>query len=128
MSSAALLSPIQVAAALLLAAGGANSASKDDPAVSAAFQRELAACQRIADPDAHRTCRREAYAARDEARHGTLAEGADFERNKLARCEAHKDAAERDYCLRRMRGEGTVSGSVEGGGLLRELRVIVPAE
>jgi hypothetical protein len=128
MTSAALLSPIHFATVMLLAASGANDPGKDAAAAREAFQRELAACVQIADADARRDCRREAYAARDEARRGTLDEGADFERNKFARCEAHKDLAERDYCLRRMRGEGTVSGSVQGGGILRELKVIVPAE
>jgi len=123
-----LMSPIQLAAIALIAAGAAHGAGKADPAITAAFQRELAACQKIADADAHRNCRREAYAARDQARRGELAAGADFERNKFARCEAHKDPAERGYCERRMRGEGKVSGSVEGGGILRELTVTVPAQ
>ena len=74
--------------------------------------------------------RREAGAARDEARRGELARGenaAQFEQNKFARCEK-LPGEERDYCIRRMNGEGTVSGSVEGGGLYRELRVTVPAD
>jgi hypothetical protein len=74
--------------------------------------------------------RREAGAARDEARRGELARGenaADFDRNKFARCESHS-GEDRELCIRRMSGEGTVSGSVQGGGVYRELRVTVPAE
>ena len=74
--------------------------------------------------------RREAGAARDEARRGELARGenaAEFERNKFARCEKHM-GEDRELCMRRMSGEGTVSGSVQGGGIYRELRVIVPAQ
>lgn len=75
-----------------------------------------------------KACLREAGAARAEATRGRLAAGeGDFERNKLARCAAHKDPAEKELCERRARGEGTVSGSVEGGGLIRELVVPVPA-
>jgi hypothetical protein len=73
--------------------------------------------------------RREAGAARDEARRGVLARGenpAQFEQNKYARCDHHQ-GLDRELCIRRMNGEGTVSGSVEGGGLYRELRVILPA-
>lgn len=73
---------------------------------------------------------REEQAARQEAREGKLARGdnpAEFERNRLARCDKHT-GEDRDYCIRRMNGEGTVSGSVEGGGIYRELRVPVPAE
>jgi hypothetical protein len=74
--------------------------------------------------------RREAGAARDEARRGELARGenaAQFEQNKFARCDKHA-GEDRELCLRRMSGEGTVSGSVQGGGIYRELRVIVPAQ
>ena len=74
--------------------------------------------------------RREAGAARDEARRGELARGenpSQFEQNKFARCDKHA-GEDRELCLRRMSGEGTVSGSVQGGGIYRELRVIVPAQ
>lgn len=73
---------------------------------------------------------REAGAAKQEARQGILARGenpAEFERNRLARCDRH-EGEDRDLCIRRMNGEGTVSGSVEGGGIYRELRVQVPAD
>jgi len=72
---------------------------------------------------------REAGAAREEARRGILGRDdnpAEFERNRLARCDKHS-GEDRELCIRRMNGEGTVSGSVEGGGVLRELRVQVPA-
>ncbi len=78
--------------------------------------------------DERKTCLREAGAAQIEARRGTLAEeNADYAQNRLARCAWHKRAEEREYCERRMRGEGSVSGSVQEGGILRELTVIVPA-
>lgn len=73
---------------------------------------------------------REAGAARAEAKRGILGKDddpAEFERNRLARCDLHQ-GEDRELCLRRMRGEGTVSGSVEGGGILRELHVTVPAD
>jgi hypothetical protein len=98
----------------------------------------LAAPAKAADPQLNRyvdsndgrdPAKREAGAARDEARRGVLARGedaAEFERNRLARCDRHQ-GLDRDLCIRRMNGEGTVSGSIEGGGLYRELRVQVPA-
>jgi hypothetical protein len=89
---------------------------------TAADPRAISADTREADV-------REARAARVEARRGGLTDIGDAqnEKNRYARCDAHQ-GADRDYCIRRMNGEGTVSGSVEGGGVLRELRVIVPAE
>jgi len=71
-------------------------------------------------------CLREAGAALQEAKSGKLADAnADFERNRTARC-AYLNEPDRGYCLRRMNGEGTMSGSVDGGGILRELVVTVP--
>jgi hypothetical protein len=71
-------------------------------------------------------CLREAGAALQEARSGKLADAnVDFERNRTARC-GYLNEPDRSYCLRRMNGEGTMSGSVEGGGILRELVVTVP--
>jgi uncharacterized membrane protein len=48
-------------------------------------------------------------------------------RNALVRCEGLK-GADRDDCRTRIRGGGTVTGSVEAGGLYRELVTIVPAK
>ena len=82
------------------------------------------------DNDRRDPALREAGAAKQEARQGILARSdnpAEFEHNRLARCDKHQ-GEDRDYCIRRMNGEGSVSGSVEGGGLLRELRVQVPAD
>jgi hypothetical protein len=92
------------------------------------FAQDRAACDSNTVED-RAACRREAGAARVEARRGTLAqENTDFDRNRMARCDVHKNAEERAYCERRMRGEGTTTGSVEGGGILRELIVVVPVE
>lgn len=75
------------------------------------------------------TCLREAGAALQEAQRGTLlSEGSEYEQNKFVRCDYHKDPKDREYCMMRMRGEGTVTGSIEGGGLIRELRVFEPMQ
>ncbi|MBI1943975.1 MAG: hypothetical protein HYS35_09930 [Betaproteobacteria bacterium] len=93
------------------------------------YLEERAYCLGIKQAEDRTTCLREAGAAQIEARRGTLAkESADFEQNRFARCAYHKRADEREYCERRMRGEGSVSGSVAAGGILRELTVIVPAD
>jgi len=89
-----------------------------------------AAPTKSGDNDRRDPAVREEQAARQEARQGVLAKGdnpAEFERNRLARCDKHT-GEDRDYCIRRMNGEGTISGSVAGGGIYRELRVQVPAE
>jgi hypothetical protein len=105
----------------------------DDGAAASVHQeylREREACLSGKSGEDRKTCLREAGAAQVEARRGTLAEGRgeDYEANRLARCNVHKDPQEREYCIRRMKGEGTVSGSVAEGGVLRKLVVTVPAD
>jgi hypothetical protein len=92
------------------------------------YEAERARCLGAPATEDRKACLREAGAALAEAKAGRLAAGSDFEENRLARCDVHKDQAEHDYCLRRMKGEGTISGSVEDGGILRELTVVVPAD
>lgn len=79
------------------------------------------------------TCLREAAAARAEQRRGTLRDvpgdtASVYQQNALRRCDA-LPAADRNACHARVRGGdgATVSGSVQGGGLFREYREIVPA-
>jgi hypothetical protein len=82
-----------------------------------------------ADTDKRDPAVREAQAAKLEAKRGGLTDAgeAQLKQNRYARCDAHQ-GDDKEYCIRRMNGEGTVSGSVEGGGLYRELRVTVPAK
>ena len=86
------------------------------------YQSERARCDSGQSGQDRQTCLREAGAAAQEGPRGGLTDAPDA--NKFARCDYHKDPNDREYCIRRMKGEGTVSGSVEGGGVIRELRVI----
>ena len=95
------------------------------PGASKIYAEERARCQAAED---RRACLREAGAALQEAKAGKLADAnTSFESNKVARC-SYLKGDDREYCVRRMNGEGTTSGSVEGGGILRELTVTVPAK
>ena len=95
---------------------------------AAATESEQKFCASRATAEDRKTCLREAAAARAEARRGQLKQrDADYERNAMQRCEA-LPAADQEACRSRVRGEGHVSGSVEGGGLYRETREIIPAE
>ena len=69
------------------------------------------------------TCLKEAGAALAEARRGRLDNGVSerqLAENRVARCAAQPES-ERADCERLARGEGTVVGSVEGGGVVKEL-------
>ncbi|MFT3817173.1 MAG: hypothetical protein QM750_06025 [Rubrivivax sp.] len=74
-------------------------------------------------------CRREGAAARAEAARGGLTspDAETLMRNALARCQVHRDSEERRLCERLVRGDGTRSGSVAGGGVIRELVTVEPA-
>jgi hypothetical protein len=92
------------------------------------YLQDRTQCMQITSTEARKTCLREAGAAQTEARRGALNEPQEnYEKNRLARCSYYTDPKERGYCERRMRGEGTVSGSVEEGAILRSLVVTVPA-
>ena len=93
----------------------------------AGAQEDRAYCDARPDED-RRACLREAGAALQGSRRGELDDhGANFEQNRLARCSYLKGDDKQD-CERRMHGEGMVSGSVESGGIYRELHTTVPAE
>jgi hypothetical protein len=66
-------------------------------------------------------CMKEAKAAFAQRPNATPAVSPEqLQRNSVMRCES-LTGDERTACKERMHGEGTVSGSIAGGGLLREL-------
>lgn len=108
--------------ALVISAAHAAS----DP--QSAYREEVARCNSGKSGQDRATCLREAGAALQEARRGQLREGESsaYERNQTQRCAALPDA-ERPACIARAQGRGSMTGSVEGGGILREYREVIPA-
>ena len=112
------LGSMLVASAAMAAGRGSQSDAQ------ATYNRDRAACMRGDTNQDRATCLQEARAALTEARRGGLDNrDADFERNRLLRCD-QQPPADRAECVRRM-NEGTTSGSTESGGVLRELRTPV---
>ena len=109
----------------VLAAASMNMASAADKSdVNANYQRERAACNSIQSSTDRAACLREAAAARDAARKGQLGNtSGSYETNALARCKSLPAADDQAACERRVRGEGTITGSVDSGGIYRELVV-----
>jgi len=101
----------------------ANAAEADN----STYQKERAACLQGASHQDRQTCLREAAAARSEARRGNLTESDRYAANASQRCQV-LPPADREDCMRRVRGEGSVSGSVEQGGIYRETRRTVIVE
>lgn len=113
----------------VLASGIATAASSDMADAKTRYQQERSFCMSGKSQQDQATCLKEAGAAYQEARRGRLTvEAGRYQQNQRLRCNAHQDADDREDCLRRMRGEGTVSRSFEGGSVYRELRTTVPAK
>ena len=105
---AALLFALPVAAANELAAAQAQ------------YQRERAACLNGTSNQDRATCLKEAGAALQEARRGSIATAAEAKqaRNRVRRCEA-LPTQDRDECIARM-SQGSATGSAQQGGILRQ--------
>ena len=112
--------------ALVLCAAGAllistASIAAERAVAEAVYQRDRAACNSGQTSQDRATCLKEAGAALREARRGGLDDGrGQLEKNRLLRCD-NQPLRDREDCVRRMNGEGFTSGSVDGGGILREL-------
>ncbi|HEY8877160.1 MAG TPA: hypothetical protein VIN03_06330 [Roseateles sp.] len=116
-----------LAAGLMAVAGVAQAAPKArnvDP-LRLQYEREKADCVTGRTSEPRNVCLREAAAAYAQARQGKLISPDDrpdqWATNALKRCQA-QPMEDREMCERRVR-EGTVTGSVEGGGQLRTLVV-----
>ena len=116
--------------ALLLAAGLASPTYAADAGITpqARFQRDMEVCDTGRSNKDVATCRIEARNALAAARTGGLTDPpGEYKGNAAQRCEA-LEGVEFQACLARMRGEGSVEGSVSAGGLLRENVTILPAK
>ncbi|HVE54281.1 MAG TPA: hypothetical protein VNB23_12940, partial [Ramlibacter sp.] len=93
----------------------------------ATYQQDRARCLRGESSQDRSTCLKEAGASQDEARRGGLATpgASDLMRNATQRCEA-QPPADREACVQRILGAGTTSGSVEGGGQIRQTETRTP--
>lgn len=132
---ASLKSRISLAGVGLLCAAGAALAQTPITAVgttgidaSGNTQQERAACMSGRTQQDQATCLREATNAAAAKRSGKLDNnGAQFEANARMRCEALA-GQDRAACEARVMGYGNTSGSVAGGGVVREVEtVVVPA-
>lgn len=97
--------------------------------IEATYRQDRAACLSATSQHERSSCLREAGAVRDAARRGRSVPSEAPEaraRHALQRC---KDMSidRQLICERMAQGEGSASGSVAGGGVLRELVTEMPA-
>jgi len=127
------LAPLAAALSLALLAGVAQASSPKAPKnVDQArlnYERERADCMMGRTNQPRNVCLKEATNAYADARRGKLTSPSDdasmYAANAAQRCEAQKGDM-REMCLRRVAGEGTVSGSVAQGGTYEELITRTP--
>jgi hypothetical protein len=102
------------------------AADRQDASARARYEQERSVCNNGQSNQSKETCLREAGAARQQARSDSLTTASEeqLQRNRERRCDAHP-ASDREYCLQRMRGEGSQSGNAQSGGISRELVVPV---
>jgi hypothetical protein len=109
---------IALAASTAMAADNLSGAN-------ARYAAERAVCTSGESNQDRATCLKEAQAAQQESKIKNSRSGEaqpQYRQNALVRCDA-LPADERLACQRRIDGEGTTSGNVRDGGLMRELVV-----
>lgn len=122
-------------AAVLLSAplsaswAGGTRAGMASPDAAARYKMEREKCLSGRSHQDRTTCLTEARNAYAEARKGQLDNGVSEEQrmaNRMLRCRV-QPPQDRAECERMARGEGIITGSVEGGGVIRELVTRVDA-
>lgn len=92
---------------------------------SGSYEQEVKACTTGKTQQDQATCLKEARNAQADKKRGVLDNaGARFESNATARCDVLA-GEEKAACQARIMGYGSTSGSVAGGGLLREVETVV---
>ncbi|MFF7056181.1 hypothetical protein ACFY89_05845 [Achromobacter spanius] len=117
------------AAGLMLAAGAVHAADAiGRAAIQSQYEQDVANCKNGKSNQDRATCMQEAGAARQEANRQNLKEGStdQHQQNMVDRCN-RLPAASRQDCLTQMSSPTNVRGSVQGGGVLRETVIQVPA-
>lgn len=118
---------ISFAVTALLAVGAAAAQMATGIDNTGSYQSEVQACMSGRTQQDRDTCLKEARNANADKRRGVLDTQGNLEANAMARCNAFTTGEDKAACQARVMGMGNTSGSVAGGGLIRELETVVPA-
>ena len=107
----------------------AQTAEQPPNELTVRYQQDLADCETQQATQDLATCRLEARNALAEAKRNLLSNTTAnlFEKNQFKRCRVFK-GEDREACEARVRGDGSSTGSVQSGGILREVTRPVPHE
>lgn len=112
---------------IVLAASAATAQAADSKSIEARYKEDVANCNAGRTNQSKQVCLQEAGAARVEARRNNLTRsGSNYDSNAVQRCQ-RLPASDRAACEAQMAGQGQTYGSVQGGGVLREMTIQVPA-
>ena len=122
------LACLGIATLLMAAAATAQlTAQPSDIDASGSYKQEVQACMSGPAVQDQATCLKEARNAQADKKRGLLdSANGDFQANALARCQA-LSGDDKMACQDRTMGGGKATGSVSGGGVLRESETVVPA-
>jgi hypothetical protein len=115
------------AAVSLLAVTAATAQIAHGLDTSGNYSQEVRACREGRTAQDTPTCLREARQAEAERRRGTLDTLGSLPANALARCAVFQTPDDKEACRARIVGHAEITGSIEGGGILREAVMTVPA-
>lgn len=117
------------ASAFLTIAAMPSAQAATTAEIDAQYRADVERCNRGETAQDKQTCLREAAAARDEAQRNRLTDAnTAYGQNQMQRCQS-LPAGQREECMKQMSGQDTrVMGSVEGGGVLRETTITIPAQ
>ena len=107
----------------------AQTPNQPQDELTARYQQDLAECEAQQATQDLAACRLEARNALAEAKRNLLSDTTAnlFEKNQFKRCRVFK-GDDREACEARVRGDGSSTGSVQSGGILREVvRPVVPS-
>lgn len=112
---------VGVAMVVLVCGQAVGVAAQDRSEKKRRFEADRQACLLGKTGQSYQSCMREAHAVLADKPSSIAPTSAEqLQRNALARCDA-QTGDDHAACVARVRGEGTVSGSVAGGGILHEL-------
>lgn len=107
-----------VAAAVAQVSFGADTGIDD----TGNYQHERGWCMVNTVGEERATCLRDSAAAQAEKRRGTL-DNPNVSANATRRCDVYS-GEDRLACIARVKGYGSESGSVQGGGIIRQVETI----
>lgn len=117
-----------VCALIAVGAATAQVAGTTGIDASGSYQSEVNACLTGKTQQDQADCMKEARNAQADKKRGVLDTQGDLQANAVSRCNVFTAGEDKAACQARVMGMGAASGSVAGGGMIREVETVVVPE